>query len=252
MTSAFTTNSRPHPPRQGWGGELMLQPGLMVFSGAIGAAATHAHAAIQLVLVTKGEIVLRDPAGTEQSAQLAMIPAGVGHELRAESDATGVVAFLDPASRAGRAATNRLRRTLGDPAAVGTWIAAAEPTHRSPAGRRRAPQRLHPALTDAVSRATALIAGPLLLTDLADHTGISASRLGHLFAAELGLPYPAWRRWLRLQHAITAAREGASLTDAAHGAGFADSAHLTRVCRAMFGITPTAALHAAGWRPAQK
>jgi AraC-like DNA-binding protein len=32
---------------------------------------------------------------------------------------------------------------------------------------------------------------------------------------------------------------GASITDAAHGAGFADGAHLSRVCRRMFGIAPT-------------
>ncbi|MGA5215123.1 helix-turn-helix domain-containing protein [Streptomyces cinereoruber] len=78
--------------------------------------------------------------------------------------------------------------------------------------------------------------------------GISPSRLGHLFAEQLGLAYPAWRRWMCLRRAVEAVRAGASLTDAAHDAGFADSAHLSRTCRAMFGLTPTEAVRAAGWR----
>ncbi|MEV4188993.1 helix-turn-helix domain-containing protein, partial [Streptosporangium canum] len=89
--------------------------------------------------------------------------------------------------------------------------------------------------------------GPLLLGELAARAGVSASRLGHLFAEHLHLSYPAWRRWARLLHAIEQVRRGATLTEAAHAAGFADSAHLTRTCRAMFGITPSQALAATGW-----
>ncbi len=62
------------------------------------------------------------------------------------------------------------------------------------------------------------------------------------------MPYPVWRRWLRLQLALNAIQSGASLTAAAHAAGFADSAHLTRSCRAMFGITPSEAARATGGR----
>jgi AraC-like DNA-binding protein len=86
----------------------------------------------------------------------------------------------------------------------------------------------------------------MLLSDLADRVGLSTSRLGHLFAEQVGVPYPVWRRWLRLQQALVTVQRGASLTTAAHASGFADSAHLTRSCRAMFGITPTEAVRAAG------
>ena len=108
---------------------------------------------------------------------------------------------------------------------------------------------LHPALRRALDVSKNRTDGPPELTALAGFVGLSAGRLGHLFHDQLGLPYPAWRRWTRLRHAIDQVRAGATLTQAAHAAGFADSAHLTRTCRAMFGITPTEALRAAGWRP---
>jgi AraC-like DNA-binding protein len=106
-------------------------------------------------------------------------------------------------------------------------------------------------LRRALSLAPQLIDGPLLLGDLAGRVGLSASRMGHLFAEHLHLPYPAWRRWARLLHALESVQAGASLTTAAHAAGFTDSAHLTRVCRAMFGITPSQALAATGLPPAR-
>jgi AraC-like DNA-binding protein len=34
--------------------------------------------------------------------------------------------------------------------------------------------------------------------------------------------------------------QGESLAGAAHAAGFADAAHLTRTCRTMFGLAPSA------------
>jgi AraC-like DNA-binding protein len=49
----------------------------------------------------------------------------------------------------------------------------------------------------------------------------------------------SYLRWKRLIAAISASALGASLTQAAHAAGFADSAHLTRVFRATFGISPS-------------
>ncbi|MBT2511369.1 helix-turn-helix transcriptional regulator [Streptomyces sp. ISL-98] len=97
----------------------------------------------------------------------------------------------------------------------------------------------HPALQHALQALPQLLHGPVRLTDLADAAGISASRLGHLFAAELALPFPAYLRWARLRRAIELAAGGAGLTRAAHAAGFADSSHLTRVTREMFGLAPS-------------
>ncbi|MEV7013672.1 AraC family transcriptional regulator [Streptosporangium sp. NPDC051022] len=279
----FTTSAPSSPARAGaspderatrlpgrgprWEGSATAVPGLLAFTGAIGSAEPHAHAAVQALLVFGGEVVLRDGRGHRRRVQAAIIPAGVRHELRASPDSFGLLAYLDPTGPAGRAATARAAAS-GEADAVSTWQAAALPlaaTAGVTAGVT-GPAELSSvlcstvpsagtgdfpaALSRALQAVPLLVDGPLLLDDLAARAGVSASRLGHLFAEHLHLPYPAWRRWTRLLHAIQAVRGGATLTRAAHAAGFADSAHLSRTCRAMFGITPSQALAATGWNTA--
>lgn len=78
------------------------------------------------------------------------------------------------------------------------------------------------------------------LRDLAKETGLSESRLTHLFKEQTGVPIRRYLLWLRLNDAMDRAMAGATLTEAAHAAGFSDSAHLSRTCQDMFGINPFA------------
>lgn len=80
--------------------------------------------------------------------------------------------------------------------------------------------------------------GPVRTSDVAGRIGWSTARLTHLFTDQVGLPLRRYVLWLRLMTALRAVADGADLTAAAHAAGFADSAHLTRTCRAMFGLAP--------------
>jgi AraC-like DNA-binding protein len=74
---------------------------------------------------------------------------------------------------------------------------------------------------------------------LATCVHLSPGRFRHLFRSEVGMSVQSYLRWQRLLAALRTSAQGASLTEAAHSAGFADSAHLTRVCRATFGIPPS-------------
>lgn len=233
-----------------WLGGVVFVPGLMVFTGDIGDTAAHSHAAVQVLLVTRGQVRLTDAAGRTALAEAAIIPPGVRHEVRAAPATTGFIAYLDSADIAGRAALSRLHGLpTGD---VMSWIAAAVP--RKPAtppepdpAPRISGRSTHPLITEALRVAVA--AGPPpTLGELAAAVAISPSRLSHLFTQHMGLPYAAWRRWTRLQLASRTVRAGGTLTEAAHAAGFTDSAHLTKTCRDLFGITPTEALAASGWR----
>jgi AraC family transcriptional regulator len=77
------------------------------------------------------------------------------------------------------------------------------------------------------------------ITSLAARVHLSSSRFRHLFRTEMGMSVQSYLRWRRLLAAACTSAQGASLTEAAHRAGFADSAHLTRVFRVTFGISPS-------------
>ena len=60
--------------------------------------------------------------------------------------------------------------------------------------------------------------------------------------AATGQTFRELKRWSALQHAAQRMAEGALVRTAAMDAGFADTAHLSRVFRRGFGLTPSAAI----------
>jgi AraC-like DNA-binding protein len=231
----------------GWVGSVVTGPGLLQFSGAVGATGAHAHAAVQMLVVSSGMVALRDAFGEERVVGSAIVPTGVRHEMFASPDACAAITYLDPVSRMGRLAAERVTATGQDPRSVDAWLVDVDSAAVTAAGPGRDP--VHPAVADTLLLAAAA-AEPMSLREVAARVALSASRLGHLFTEQVGVPYSVWRRWLRLQRALAAVQAGASLTAAAHAAGFADSAHLTRSCRAMFGITPSTGVRASSERVA--
>lgn len=227
------------PPQ--WSGGLVFEPGLFVFAGSIGSAYAHAHACVQVFDLTAGAVRVTDRhGGTRDVRTVAVIPAGAVHAIEAKVGTRGRVSFIDPSTPTGRAATWAVAEA-GDPDRASTWTRTALLSGDVPTE-----DPVHPALRRALVLGATCPDGPPDLETLASGVGLSASRLGHLFRDELGLSFPSWRRWIRLRLAFDHIRAGGTLTSAAHAAGFADSAHLTRTCRAMFGITPTETLRATG------
>ncbi|GAA3245926.1 AraC family transcriptional regulator [Streptomyces labedae] len=239
---------------------MVLEPGRLIFEGIVGRAHAHAHAAAQLLVVTAGDVEVVDGRGEARAIQAALIPARAVHAVHGEG-AKAVFVYCDPDSSQGRALQARFASVSRD--RVTDWIAAAAPACsaqvlgadeageaalRAVTGSR--PTRAcHPALCDAAALVHACLGCPIRLSDVAAEVGLSAGRLGHLFAEEFGLSFPAYVRWARLRRTIELARGGASLTQAAHGAGFADSSHLTRVVHEMFGLAPSEILHSVQWAP---
>jgi AraC-like DNA-binding protein len=247
-----------------WQGTVALRPGRLIYTGQVGLAHRHRHAAVQLVLATDEPVRLRDESGAEWQARAAVIPSGAEHEMAGGS--AGLLAWLDADGLLGQALTARVRRTGLPVDSVAAWATAAQPLldngipiDGTPSGvidqvlstlaDAGTPDEvpLHPALGQAVAVLPTMLDHSVHLGQLAAAVGISASRLGHLFSDELGLPFRAYVRWARLQRAIDHARQGSTLTDAAHAAGFADSAHLTRVCHEMFGLAPSLLARAVHW-----
>ena len=209
-----------------WRGVIERSPGRLTFTGRLGSADFHAHAAVQVVQVQRGFVDLHVDGKAARVEGAVMISTNIPHALVAGPEAWGSVTYVDSELVGGS-----LPRLDFDAAEVESWFPQLV-----------ASDSLHPTLERAIERSRELVSESLLLKDLAAEVGISSSRLGHLFAEQLGLSYPKWRRWTRLEQALIEVISGASLTEAAHAAGFADSAHLTRTCRQMFGISPSEAL----------
>ncbi len=260
-----------------WVGTVQLTPGRLVYHGTISNIPVHSSFAIGLVLLLGGQLNLRDPSGRSvplgpTGARAAVLPAGVPHAAlggqlgtldrdRPAEPAEVLIAIVDPHSPAGLGLSARLENSGLDRYDPGSWLAAAAPcaplTARpgpdDPAGARVVEAALgaltdadplpgpvlHPALAEAVALIPSRLSAGVRLQDLATAVGLSASRLGHLFTVQLGLPYRAYVLWARVQKVVDALRSGATLTSAAHAGGFTDSAHMNRVCRQFFGLNPS-------------
>ncbi|NNH70411.1 helix-turn-helix transcriptional regulator [Nocardia uniformis] len=228
-----------------WACAATLRPGLMVLSGEIGTAGTHAHHTVQIMLARRGEFVLADGRGARRRTHAVIVPPDRAHAV-VEGAPDGMLVHVDPESGAGR----RLTEIFSESDDIARWCAAgaaiADDSEWFQDGRFRAVVAAAPAphRHPAVTRALALLpgrldAGPLRLADLARDVELSESRLAHLFSADVGLPFRPYVRWLRLQRATELVAAGNTLTAAAHGAGFADSSHLNRVCHRTFGSAPS-------------
>jgi AraC-like DNA-binding protein len=216
----------------------------------------HAHHAVQVTLALDGRFRL-DTEAAHVSGNAAAVAADVQHAF--EPEGLMALAFIEPESRAGRAVTKRLfggaevaaipQETLRD---LRERIAAA---YRAPARNDATLVSLGRELVAALSAdtvaaepdarirkimtwAAAQIDGPVGLADAVAVSGLSASRLRHLFVEQTGLAFKTYLLWLRLTRAVESFAGGATLTQAAHQAGFADSAHLSRTFRRMFGVAP--------------
>ena len=216
----------------------------------------HAHHAIQLTISLGGWFKL-DTADAHVRGDAVAVAADTEHIFEAE----GLMAFVfvDPESRSGRAISQRLfggealaaipPDMLGDfcerigaaySAPIRKDLALVEQGRELLArlGADAAAEEPDARIRRVIDWAARQIEGPVGLSDAVTVSGLSASRLRHLFVEQTGLPFKTYLLWLRLTRAVEAYASGASLTHAAHQAGFSDSAHLSRTFRRMFGIPP--------------
>jgi len=227
---------------------------LYLYVGPLVATARHAHHAAQIVLAPRG-LDLEDGARGRTRACAAVIPPRLAH--RHGACAHAAVVFLDGDDRASRELARHgeprcatwVRDSLDvsvprDPtpdqarAVLAAILSSIDP-HQPPAPRHPATRRMCAYLDGA---------GHADLASLAREAGLSPRQMRHTFARDVGLSMRAYQRWKRLHRAVAAVERGASLSAAAASAGFADSAHLTRVFREQFGMTPSQGLSSIRWR----
>ena len=78
--------------------------------------------------------------------------------------------------------------------------------------------------------------------ELMRRLNMERTRALRCFKASTGLTFRRFKRWSALQHAAVRMAERELVRTAAMDAGFADTAHLSRVFRGMFGLSPSVAI----------
>jgi AraC-like DNA-binding protein len=208
-------------------------------------------ACADIVWTAGGRLVVAGPATGPVLADVPMQSAAVGVRFRigAAGSALGLPAceLLDTTVALdelwGEDATRLAERLHAAPepdAMLAVLTAAVAARLPSPAG-------LDPAVRAAAVRA----GGPgAAVRDLADRVGVGERQLRRRFADAVGYGPKTLQRVLRFQRFLAlAVQDGDAATTArwdlarlALDAGYADQAHLTRECRRLAGLTPTALL----------
>lgn len=235
-------------------GTLFVSETRMLYVGPLVATRRHAHHAAQIVIAPQG-VTIEDGASGRIHASAAVIPPRLPHAHGACAHAA--LLFLDGDDVASRALSRD-----ADPRCA-AWgrdgLDVSVPRDPTPEMARalmaailsavdlpQPPEPRHP----AARRMCAYLDGSdeVNLAGLSHEAGLSPRQMRHAFARDVGLPMRAYLRWKRLRRAIAAVEGGASLSAAAASAGFSDSAHLSRVFREQFGMTPTQGLSSITWR----
>lgn len=232
--------------------------GLFIGSGG-GQVEPHAHYAIQLVIgAPSGLKVQAGSRGPWLDCAGALVPSRVVHSIDVHACAWNAVLFIEPETSQGRTLAARLggQVELLDGKELAIRVEALGQAWRQ---RRcgESTQQAAQALVDWLSgtlphvpsdarvlQAIELIRGrpgeTLSLEEVAAVAHLSPSRFRHLFVEQTGMPLRTYQLWRRLLRAWEFLMQGESVASAAHAAGFADAAHLTRTCRTMFGLAPSA------------
>ncbi|ANQ71912.1 helix-turn-helix transcriptional regulator [Rhodococcus sp. 008] len=248
-----------------WSGAVHMEPGILMFTGAVGSAHMHSHAAVQIMIIDDGDVTVTDGDGDGHSevVRSVVIPSGAVHALSASEGARGRAIYIDSTTGMGL----RIRPAEPGRGGVADWSdrgqTAVAMTDRgadsdleyaarlidslSESRQPSSVRALHPALEHALTLLHERLSGPITLTDTAALVSISPGRLGRIFNDQLQMSFSTYIRWLRLRRAMEVMSSGATLTTSAHEAGFTDSAHLNRICHSMFGLTPSAATGGLTW-----
>ncbi len=251
----MTPRPSEEPRAFSWQGRALLTTGLALFSGRASDNRSHRHFAVQLALSEEGVVKLADADGRVYAGGFLGCAAGTMHRLEPTEDQI-ILVYLEPTTIIGAAAQKRIdgisiletARRVDLVRALRLAIADGSPKVAQAAlhdyfGMDDAIGEHQPDLRLAGLIDSAAFGGvPPALAQAARQIALSPSRFSHLFSAEMGIAYSAFRKWRKLIATLQSVASGAQLTAAAHDGGFADSAHFSRTFKDTFGLTPTEAL----------
>ena len=219
----------------------------------------HAHHAIQTTLaLSSGAVQLRRPDQAWGAHAAAIVAANQPHAFKGNGQRVALI-FTEPESREGRVLQQRCRESISpldatllqhetvelaaafDRGASNDDIAACAQalTARLTSLEPLAAQGLDPRIQRAIDIIKARLDDTITMAAIAEAVHLSPERFRHLFLQQTGIRFRPYILWLRMELAVAAYADGASLTAASHAGGFADSAHFSRTFKRMFGVQAT-------------
>ena len=245
----------------GWNPRAYLwESGWIAISRASTIFPIHSHHAVQIILSL--DVSMRMHAGNGEWCSMhgAIVRADAEHSLD-PCGAVVVFLYVDPESREGRWLGRSLQAPITTvareqfqssmPQLQQFWESPPNASEMSELVRSlvgslcSGPPPVH-RMDERVTRVLEFIreddASRIPLKDVARKVFLSPSRLAHLFAEEVGLPFRRYVLWRKLTRAMMVISRGNTLSAAAHTSGFADAAHMTRTFHQMFGMNPKALL----------
>jgi AraC family transcriptional regulator len=248
-------------PGSRYQGDFVAWRGGCVFlgMGGKGPIDTHSHYAIQLVIGAPAGLEVKfGRKGEFHPCAAALIPSGAPHTIDVSDCHWSAVLFVEPETTEGKALSvlldGKLRCLDADVVLVTAkrleraWrveksseqvrgICTALVRDLAQASSR---EPTDPRVLSVIEFIREHVDESISLEQAAALVKLSPSRLRHLFVAQTGMPLRTYILWRRFLHVWMLLMQGETLSSAAHAAGFADSAHLSRTCRSMFGLAPSA------------
>jgi len=226
---------------------------------------SHRHDGPELNLLTSGTVTYRveqvESKLEARAGQIIVLPAGMSHELvHCSEDVTlwvieleapvplpwlGHAHVLDVETSWRRAAMTATRRL---------WLRPPPPKARQleralwdllqdvrPSSTAPLVEPLHPAVVRAKQVCERCVQEEMVVGKLARESGLSESRLAHLFAEQVGITPLQYRNFARVQHFVRSYHgDERNLLRSALDAGFGSYAQFHRVFRQVCGQSPGA------------
>ena len=232
---------------------MWLTPQRVFYAGLLGAAGERCLGGHGVYISPAGRPNrVRIGGGAWQSGELFVVPPQVPH--RVESSEPLILNLLIEAESVDAAALPGFLQHCGPVEApdVVRRVQAAHRRLRDAAGRFEAfdfdalffgqplaPRPLDARIRQVIDRIVADPAAAVSAEQCAAVVHLSFSRFLHLFKAQTGVSFRAFRAWKRARSLLRYVREAASLTDIALDAGYPDSTHFSHSIRQVYGLTPS-------------
>ena len=224
-----------------WQGAFHFGDYWAAYRGPAGDNELHSHATLQITFALAGDLRVTARDGATQSGRSLVVRPSTPHRLERHEQV--LLLLIEPQTPLCRALLDMMGSAdIAElPKSVAAEIDLSAPLHACldhvSAATPPASHALDPRLQKAIDH---LQSAPedLPLAAVAEHCGLSESRLRALATEELQVALSKWVLWRKLRRSAEELAAGSDLASAALAGGFADQAHFTRTMKKLIGLTP--------------